>query len=230
MAKHLTVLALLLILTCAAASSPEPRLYTAQYDVYEDGSIKAGMTSTLKKTDNNQYRLTDITEGTAGLASLLNFQRTETTDFIVQPDYIEATRHSMRQKVAFKNKYFEFHHRPGEPVYQGLDDKKPFQVNSEQPLLSTQLISWQLTRDVCHQPEKTLQWSVLKSNQAKQYSFDIIAVDNHKTLVHRRYQNRPDKSTAIWINTQDCIIEEIIYKKDDKVVRTVLENITYQTP
>jgi hypothetical protein len=229
MVRHLTILITTLI-TCVGFSftvQASPRLFTATYDVYEDDAVKAKLTSTLKPIGKNQYQLTDTTEGTAGLASLLNFKRTEQTDFIHQNNALEVIQHTMQQKVAFKSKHYEFRHQPGEHGYQGTDDDEPFQLNSHQPLLSNQLMSWQLTQQVCHNPKDRMQWPVLNSNQAKQYSFIIIAVDNNRTLVHRQYQNRPDKRTAIWINTHECYIEEIIYQKDDKVVRTVIKDIVF---
>ncbi len=212
-------------LSFTVQANPQP--YTAIYDVYEDNKVKATLTSSLKKVGEKQYQLTDISEGTAGLASLLNFKRTERTDFIYRGQTPEVIHHSMNQKVAFKTKSYEFSHQPGETSYQGTDQKKPFQLNSQQPLLSNQLMSWQLTQQVCHNPKNNMQWPVLKSEQAKLYYFKITAIDNNRTLVHRQYQNRPDKSTAIWINTQDCYIEEITYQKDNKVVRTILKNIDF---
>lgn len=226
MAKYL--ISLIVFFGFSFAVQAGPKAFTATYDVYEDGSVKAALTSRLKKTGDNQYQLTDITKGTAGLASLLNFKRIELTDFIYHNKTPEIIRHSMDQKVAFKKKHYEFNHQPGESSYQGIDHKKPFQLNSQQPLFSNQLLSWQLSQQVCHKPKTTMQWSVLKSKQAKPYYFKIIAVDNNKTLVHRQYQNRSDKSTAIWINTHKCYIEEIIYQKDQKVVRTVLKDIVFE--
>jgi hypothetical protein len=206
----------------------EPKPYKATYDVYEDGTVKAILTSRLKKTGANQFQLTDLTEGTAGLASLLNFKRIEQTDFIFHNNLPEAIYHSMHQKVAFKSNHYEFKHQPGETGYKGIDHKKPFQLNSQQPLFSNQLMSWQLAQQVCQDPKNNMQWPVLNAQQAKLYFFKISAVDNNRSLVHRQYQNRSDKSTAIWINTQECYIEEIIYQKDQKVVRTVLKNIVFE--
>lgn len=226
MVKYLVSLFMLIGLSFTVQSNPKP--YTATYDVYEDGRIKATLTSRLKNTGDNQYQLLDTTEGTAGLASLLNFKRTEQTDFIYQNRTSEAVYHRMDQKVAFKKTHYEFSHQPGETSYQGIDDKKSFQLNSLQPLLSNQLMSWQLTQQVCHKPINNMQWPVLKSQQSKLYYFKIAAVDNNRTLVHRQYQNRPDKSTTIWINTEKCIIEEITYQKDKKVVRTVLNDIVFE--
>jgi len=226
MVKYLTLLIALIGLSFTAQS--KPKTYSATYDVYEDGTVKATLTSRLKKTGENQFQLIDLTEGTAGLASLLNFKRTEQTDFIYQNNLPEAIYHSMHQKVAFKSKHYEFKHQPGETSYQGIDHKKPFQLNSQQPLFSNQLMSWQLAQQVCHNPKNNMQWPVLKSQQSKLYYFKIAAVDNNRTLVHRQYENRPDKSTAIWINTQECFIEEIIYQKDKKVVRTILKNIVFE--
>ncbi len=226
MVKYLISFFTLIGLSFLAQSNPKP--FTATYDVYEDGSVKAQLTSQLKKTGHKQYQLIDTTEGTAGLASLLNFKRTEQTDFIYQNRTPEAIYHRMDQKVAFKKKHYEFKHQVGELSYQGDDDNQPFQLNSQQPLLSNQLMSWQLSQQVCHNPKNTLQWPVLNSTQAKVYTFKTVAVDNRRTLVHRVYQNRPDKSTMIWINTQDCYIEEIRHQKGDDVVRTVLKEIDFK--
>ncbi|KAA3645997.1 MAG: DUF3108 domain-containing protein [Proteobacteria bacterium] len=232
MARNIITLIIAFIAICYLASNAQaqPQPFTATYDVYEDGAIKATLTTSLTKTGEQQYRITDITTGTAGLASLLNFRRTEQTDFIYRDMTPEVIHHSMHQKVAFKNKRYEFSHQPGETDYHGVDHKKTFQITSEQPLLSTQLMSWQLAQQVCHNPQSNMQWSILKSTQAKTYYFKIVAVDNHKTLVHRLYPNRPDRSTAIWINGKDCHIEEITYRENKKTVRTVLDNITFQQP
>lgn len=209
------------------AAQASPATFTATYDVYEDGAVKATQTSTLKTVGENRYQLTDTTEGTAGLASLLNFKRTEKTNFTHQNNLTEVIHHTMQQKVAFKTKRYEFSHHPGDSSYQGMDDDERFELISHQPLLSNQLMSWKMAQQVCHSPKNQMQWQVLNSQQPKLYSFQVIAVDNNRTLVHRQYQNRPDKSTAIWINNHECYIEEIIYQKDDKIVRTVIKDIVF---
>lgn len=229
MVRHLKILITTLI-ACVGFSftvQANPRPFTATYDVYENDAVKAKLTSTLKPIGKNRYQLTDTTEGTAGLASFLNFKRTEETDFTYHKNSSEVIQHTMQQKVAFKTKRYEFSHQPGDSSYQGIDDDERFDLNSHQPLLSNQLVSWELTQQVCHNPKDQMQWRVLNSKQAKLYSFHVTAFDNNKTLVNRQYQNRPDKSTAIWINNRECFIEEIIYRKDDKIIRTVIKDIVF---
>lgn len=229
MVKYIiSLITAVIYLACSTTTiHAKPLTFTAIYDVYEDDTIKAVTTSRLQKLDHHHYQLTDITEGTKGLTSLLNFKRTEHSKFIYRDQKAEMINHNMKQKVAFKSKLYKFSHQPGEFSYQGINRKKPFKLNSQQPLLSTHVMSWQLAQQVCHNPKDNMQWQILKSDEPKTYFFKTVAVDNDKILVHRIYQNRSDKSTRIWINSRDCYIEQIIYEDNGKIVRTVIKDINF---
>lgn len=204
--------------------------FQATYEVYRNDKLTGELDSQLKKIGPNKYQLSDTTKGTAGLASLLNFERIEITTFDFNKQQPEVISHTENQKITFKSRSFEFNHTPGSDSYQGTYQGKPFTVNSNQKLLTSHLLPWQLAQQVCrHQNSFSL--PLLKSNEARTYYFKTRAFDNSKTLIDRIYDGSKKRRTTTWVNHENgCYVSEINYYDEGEHIRTVLTDIEFTKP
>ncbi len=201
--------------------------FKATYEVYRKDKLSGEINSQLIKTGPNHYRLTDVTKGTSGLASFVNFERTEITSFEYSKQQVEVINHSQIQKIAFKTKSFEFSHVPDSKYYEGIYKGKEFVLHSQQNLLSSHLLPWQLAHKICNQ-QNNFSLDFLKSNTPRTYYFEARAFDNHKTLIERLYDESLNKRTATWVNHDNgCYVSEIDHYDNNEHIRTVLTDIEF---
>lgn len=206
------------------------KTFKATYDVYRKGKLMGQLNSQLKKIGANTYELSDITKGISGLASLVNFERTEITSFDYRKQQAEVISHNEKQKITFKSRFFEFNHTPGSENYQGTYKDKPFTLKSRQKLLTSHLLPWQLAQNVCHH-QNNFSLPLLKSNEARAYRFKTRAYDNDKTLIERIYDASKDKRTETWVNHDNgCYVREINHYNGTEHIRTVLTDIEFTAP
>jgi len=230
--NYLTSLVLLLFVDLNAGLARaeglfEVQAFEASYEVYRKDKLTGKLNSQLKQIGPNTFQLTDVTKGTSGLASMLNFERTEITTFTYNQKQPEVISHSQKQQVAFRSRTFEFNHTPGTETYQGIYKNKPFSVNSPKNLLSSHLVPWQLAQQVCHQ-QNTFSLHLLKSNSPRTYDFKARAFDNNKIMIERLYPDSQNRRTATWVNhDKGCYVSEIKHYDNNEYIRTVLTDIAF---
>lgn len=196
-----------------------PVNYQATYEVSRGGKVLAEQTTTFESVTPNQYTLTDITQGTRGLASFTGFKRSETTHFEFNHDQIITIEHSMRQKVAFKNKYYQFKLQKNNTTITGKS-KQAFTIETALKPISSHMLPLWIGSQVCQESSPLTELTnvpVLKSKLIKNYDFTVIDEGNHLYRVERIYPAETQRSSQIWLDkSQNCLPVKTHHKEAEK--------------
>ncbi|MCF6318189.1 MAG: hypothetical protein L3J83_02755 [Proteobacteria bacterium] len=205
----------LLILVTNASMAIEP--FNAEYLVFRDGKQTGKLTTTLVKSNDGTYTLTDTMKGTHGLASFIGFTRTEKSTFTKDDSSIIIKSHQMKQKVAFKTKKYGFSSDPITKQITGYYKKKPFKILTPgESLISSHMIPVLLARDVCAGKTK-LEYNVLKGSQIRKEHYQLTDSNNKHYLINKIYPENKTKKTQTWLDkTNNCLPLKTRHQEKDK--------------
>jgi len=200
------LISLLFSFSCFALSD-----FEAQYQILRDGKETGQQTTTLTVAAPHLYVLSDTTKGTKGMASMLGFKRTETTELEYSPQGLLALKHNMQQKISFKKKRYHFERT--HDTYVGQYKGDAFQVNDAQ-VLSSHAIPIGLSLISCQQPGEH-QFTVLKSENSKVYHFKSQQQADGLVRVDRIYPPERKRITTIWLDPKRNCLPVKSYHKED---------------
>ena len=171
---------ILLLGTQLLAQAQELKPFKAVYEVSRDGKVTGKQVTELKRTTNNQWRLTDVLEGTRGMASVLGFERRETTTFSWHNQQLTVLEHQMQQKAAFSKRRYRFSYDPTQQLYTGEHKGDSFTTAGDQTVISAHLIPLVIGLAACQQ-QQAADLKLLKSKKIRDYRFTINSTQQAMT-------------------------------------------------
>ena len=202
---------MMLLLYCGSSLALSD--FEAEYQVLKDGKVTGSQITTLTVTSPHAYVLSDVTKGTKGLASMLGFKRTETTELEHSALGLSAIKHQMQQKVSFKKKRYQFEKR--ENAYAGKHKGDDFTTTDTQ-VLSSHAIPIGLSLISCQQPGQH-EFTVLKSQNSKVYRFQSQQESDGLVRVDRIYPPETKRSTTMWLDPQQgCLPVKSRHQEEDE--------------
>ena len=185
--------------------------FEAEYQVLKDGKVTGQQKTTLTISSPHLYTLKDTTKGTKGLASMLGFKRTETTELEFSTSGLNAIQHQMQQKVSFKKK--RYHFKKTENAYIGKHKGNAFET-ADNAVLSSHAIPIGLSLISCKQPGQH-QFTILKSDQSKVYQFQSQQQADGLIRVDRIYPPERKRTTTLWLDPkQNCLPVKSRHQED----------------
>ena len=182
--------------------STQPQAFEAHYAIFE-GDKKVGESRVRLVPDNKNWRLTNTTRGTHGLASLLGFRRQEETLFNWHLEPTEKqgwlpVAYQFSQKVAFKKKTRSFHYDHTSGLARGKSDGRQWMLNVHPPFISPNLVVLALAVDLCS-GQQEMHYRVLDKGALKDYHFVVNGTDTESGLIKiTKKHSRPDRITESW--------------------------------
>lgn len=213
---------LILALITPDVVAAELKPFKATYKITRDGKKTGEQTTVLTQINDNHWRLVDKIIGTNGLASMIGFSRTETTDFKFSGDNLMAINHQMRQKAAFSKKQYSFKWRESTQQYQVKHKGDIHQyAPSDDAVISAQLMPLSLALAACNQRSK-LDLLVLKNKKPKNYQFTIK--QSHPMSAQRVYESSKQKESITWLDYEkQCLpIKQSHQDNDEPRIETTL--------
>ncbi|WP_395375267.1 hypothetical protein [Marinicella sp. W31] len=198
--------------------------FEAEYQILKDGKVTGQQKTTFKVASPQTYILKDTTKGTKGLASMLGFKRTETTELEFTASGLNALNHQMQQKISFKKK--RYHFKKTDNTYIGKHKGDTFQTEDIN-VLSSHAIPIGLSLISCQQPGQH-QFTVLKSERSKVYNFQSQLQGDGLIRVDRIYSPERKRTTSIWLDPkQNCLPIKSRHQEDgEDPIETRLLNLT----
>ncbi|MCF6318907.1 MAG: hypothetical protein L3J83_06475 [Proteobacteria bacterium] len=199
---------ILLVLTLTTTHALALDLFKADYTVFKDGK-QIGKSSMQLTKDKSFYTITDKTNGTHGMASLLGFKRSESTVFTETDGALIPESYQMQQKVAFNKKVSGYQidrqiDRDKQQVtgsYKGDD----WQLDTTDSFLTPNLVSLKLFNDICAENNSDLTYQVLKKGKLQTYNFTITSKKDNILEVDKIHSN-PSRITKMWLDTnKQCL-------------------------
>jgi len=203
------------LLFTAQSNATEIQPFEATYEVIRGGKVTGKQTTLVEKLSGDKWIIKDSIIGTSGMASLIGFKRTETTEFIYQGNEIFATHHEMFQKAAFNKKSYTFDWQPTKSNYViKHKDQNHWLDTQGKPVISSQLMPMVLAQAACRQQD-TVNLLVLKSTKVKPYQFNI---SHQKTLIAERvYNDQQTKASKTTLDPQrQCLPIEQSHQDNSK--------------
>lgn len=202
-------------------------LFKAEYDVYKGGK-KIGLSSIELTSDAPFYSLANKTNGTHGMASFLGFKRTESTLFTYNDDQFQIESYQMKQKVAFNKRQSEYQIDKQSKMVYGNHKGKDWQSKTPTVFSTPNLVSLNLSQDICKDKKLGLDYQVLKDAKIKGYNFKIVSEKNGVIEIDRIH-SKPSRITKTWLDTnQQCLPVRTYHIEDgEDPVETKLIKITF---
>ncbi|WP_154223426.1 hypothetical protein [Marinicella rhabdoformis] len=177
--------------------------------------------TTLKKSPEGLYILSDETTGTHGLASFTGFERSETSRFSTNNSHWSVYQHNMIQKVAFSKRQFNFSNNQQQTQIQGTHKKKPFTASNKEHPVSSHMLAVRLSALACLDDQTAFTVPVLKSKKISRYHFTAETLDNKLIKVSREYPKQSTRQSHIWFDPeQNCLAIKTSYTDDDSLIET----------
>lgn len=168
----------------AQVQAQELKPFKAVYEISRDGKVTGQQVTRLQQTADGQWQLTDVLEGTRGMASVLGFERRESTTFSWRDQQLTVHEHRMQQKAAFSKRRYRFSHDLTEGRYTGEHKGDTFTAEAgQETVISAHLIPVVIGLAAC-QDHHEKQFKLLKSKKIRDYRFTIR--HNGQTLTASR--------------------------------------------
>lgn len=224
MIKKLFIFSIFIVFNAAALDT-----FKADYTVFKDGK-KIGLSSIQLSQDAPFYVLSDITNGTHGMASFLGFKRSEVTIFRESNGQMLADSYEMKQKVAFNKRQSEYQVDAEMQMVYGNHKKDDWQIKTPAAFLTPNLVSLILFQDICAGKTNNLNYPVLKAGKVVNYSFKITSQKDGIIEVDKIH-SKPSRITKTWLDSkQQCLpirtyhIEEGEDALETKLLQLKIEN------
>ena len=121
--------ALLLAINTAVAASPLP--YEAEYGVYRNNKLIARATVKLEQTGDHKYRYSRQSEGSRGLAALLNVSDSETAEFEYLDGAYRPNSYQTKNRVAGRKRGWHADFDWQQNKITGIKDGESFELETE---------------------------------------------------------------------------------------------------
>jgi len=206
---------ILLLLTFSTFNTSALDLFKANYTVYKDGK-KIGKSSIELTKDELNYVITDRTNGTHGMASFLGFQRTEATVFNDNDGLLTPDSYKLKQKVAFNKLNSDYLVDKENQKISGNYKGNDWQLETQEPFLTPNLVSLQLFIDVCAGKIEDLNYDVLKKGGIHSYQFKVTSKENNIIEVDKIH-SKASRITKMWLDTnKKCLPIRTYHIEDDE--------------
>ena len=218
----------LTLFSCSFSLAAELKPFEAKYSISRNDKKTGEQITRLTQLDDNLWKIEDQIIGTNGLASVIGFNRTETTEFTEIDGQYHAIRHNMKQKAAFSKKQYKFTWNESTQNFDIIHKGTQVTYSPQNAhLISAQMMPIALSKAACRQ-QQNLNLSVLKHKKPKTYRFSIQQ-QTQKITAHRLYDAGVKKTTETWFDeTKNCLPSKQIHKDhDEPVIKTQLIEFTW---
>lgn len=202
--------------------------FVATYDILKDGKKTGQQITKLIQLTNEEWQITDNIKGTHGIASVIGFERNESTTFKQTTTGLMAIDHKMTQKAAFsKRKYnFKFDQQKQQYDIDFKGESFHFKPKLDTVIISSQMMPLSLAISACSH-HTYHQMNILKNKKSKDYQFDID--DMNQLTVHRRYPSEENKSTQSLLDrNKQCLPYKQIHKNGHQdTIETILKDFQW---
>jgi hypothetical protein len=206
---------IILSLLSLPSTAVELRPFKATYEVTRGGKVTGKQTTELKQISQHVWQLSDFMEGTRGMASVLGFERHETTEFIIQNGSLQATSHEMTQKAAFSKRRYRFSFDASQHSYSGKHKDNPFELQDSRAVISAHLIPLALGLAACQQQDE-LKLTILKSDKTRDYHFTINQ-QAHPVTAFRQFAANSQRTSQSWLSDKSmCLPEKQLHRESDE--------------
>ncbi len=218
---------ILTVLIFATLNVSAMDLFKAEYKVFKDGK-EIGTSSIELTKDDPFYKITDRTNGTHGMASLLGFKRTEETLFTNSGIQFHPDFYKMKQKVAFNKRQSDYQVDNETQMVYGKHKGDDWQIKTPPSFLTPNLVSLKLFQDVCSGKTNNLNYKVLKRGEVVDYKFKITSKKDNIIEVDKIH-SKPSRVTKTWLDSsQHCLPVRTYHKEgDDDALETKIKNVTF---
>lgn len=218
----------LLLFGHGTVAAQDIKPFKATYEVSRDGKVTGLQKTELTQTKDGLWRLTDVLEGTRGMASVLGFERHETTVFSWHNQQLTVLDHRMEQKAAFSKRRYRFTWDPDRQQYSGQHKDQPFTTTGpQQGVISAHLIPLSIGLAACQQlSEKKL--TVLKSKKVRDYHF-TIDLNSQPPQAHREFGPDSNRSSRSVLDSQRMCLPtaQTHIEEDQPAITSKLTHFTW---
>ena len=218
---------ILTLLLITSFNSFAVKLFKAEYNVFKDGK-EIGISSIELVKESPYYRIIDKTNGTHGMASFLGFKRSEISAFEEKDNNFFPESYEMKQKVAFKKRHSNFQTDTETQMVYGKHKGKQWQIKLPESFSTPNLVSLNLSRDICAGLTDNLNYSVLKRGVLVTYQFKITSTKDNIIEVDKIH-SKPSRITKTWLDTkQNCIsIKTFHLEEGEDPLESKLKQVTF---
>lgn len=214
------LLSLLALAPLAALAAPTP--FVAEYEVLRKGK-PAGVAEVRLDRDGEQWQLRTETRGTAGMASMVGLEVSESSRFVLVDGQPEAREYRYRQKAAMRSRERSVEVDPAAGRVLSRDREREHAFDYRPGVIDRHLVAFALGQRLMRDREAGLELTVADRDFLGEHRYRVIRSERirvpegeHAALeVERQREDPRGRSTRYWFDPARGITLRLLQREQN---------------